>query len=557
MYYRLIDFILLYMHEEVKKKRRVYGIASLIIPGLGQILSGRALKGVLQFTFFLLFIFVMKTVWNGFNWAFFVYLLGLISYWLYVAVDAYVLYDKRTAPCEKACPVGLDIPGYIDLAIRGEFNKAKSLIYHRSPFIGTLSYICHEPCKRWCARRKVDAPLEIRAIKRYVYENAKKFEFNFKRRFSERIGVVGAGPSGLTCAFFLARVGYEVDVFDAGGEPGGMLRAFIPSYRLPDRVLKSDIDEILSTDLINLKTGVVLGKDIFIDDLREKYDAIYIATGAWNKRTLGIDGEEKNGVIHALDFLREVKRGHIKKIYGTIVVVGGGDVAVDAARSAMRLSVHRKVIIAYRRSKREMRIDEVELSEIEGEGIRIMENVVPVQIKGKDWVEGIVFKKTKVDNQNVVMLDESFEIKASYVIVAIGQSVHKVSNDLEQDEYGRIMVDKNMMTSKGRVFAGGDVVRGPSTIVLSIRDGREAARNIHKMLHPLQYMLEDFMYFVPIHEKPKALLQVKKPSGRHVLPLKRPYNERIMNFEPVEVCFDEESVLEEGIRCLACPYRYT
>lgn len=554
---RALRFILLYMLKEEKRKRLFYGIASLILPGFGQILSGRIFKGAIQFIFLLLFIFVMKTVWNGFNLGFFAFLIGIISYWLYIVVDAFGFYDKRTAPCEKACPVGLDISGYIDLAIRGEFDKAKELIYHRSPFIGTLSYICHEPCKRWCARRKYDAPLEIRAIKRYVYENASKFKFNFEKRFKEKIGIVGAGPSGLSCAYFLARLGYEVDVFDARDEAGGVLREFIPQYRLPDEVVKSDIEEILSTRLINLRTGVVLGKDIFIKDLKKAYDAVYLATGAWGKRRLNIEGENKKGVLNALDFLREVKRGNVKKIRGTIVVIGGGDVAADVARSAMRLSIHRKVVMAYRRSKKEMRIDEIELSEIEEEGIEILENVVPVQFKGRDTVEKVVFKRTKVENGKIILKDETFEMDVSLVIVAIGQKVHNISDELDRDEYGRIKVDENMMTSIEGVFAGGDAIRGPSSLVESIRDGREVAKNIHKMFHPFEYFIGDFLYFVPLHEKPKVLLGIKKPSGEHVLPVRKVFSERIRSFEPVEECFNDKNAIVEGIRCLACPYRYS
>ena len=174
---RLTDFILLYVIEKEIGKRRIYGICSVFLPGLGQVLSGRVIKGVLQFLFFILFLYVIKSVWNGFNFGLFAYLVGILLYWFYVVIDAYAYYDKRTAPCEKACPVGLDVSGYMDLALRGEFDRAKELIYHRSPFIGTLSYVCHEPCKKWCARRKIDMPLEIRAIKRYIYENCKLWEY--------------------------------------------------------------------------------------------------------------------------------------------------------------------------------------------------------------------------------------------------------------------------------------------------------------------------------------------------------------------------------------------
>ncbi len=553
---RRFDFILLYMVEKEIRKRRFYGIVSLFVPGMGQVLSGRVVRGIIQFAFLILFLFVIKKVWNGFNYGFVAYIAGIIFYWLYVAIDAYGYYDRRTAPCEKACPVGLDVSGYIDLAIRGEFQRAKALIYHRSPFIGTLSYICHEPCKRWCSRRKIDMPLEIRAMKRYVFENAREFSFEFKKRFKQKIAVVGAGPSGLSCAYFLSRLGYEVDVMDAKEKPGGALSEFIPEYRLPAQVLESDLKEIFSSGLIDFKGGVVLGKDTSISELKSKYDAVYIATGSWGKRKIGIPGEDKKGVIHALDFLRWIKKGKIQKIYGTIVVIGGGDVAADVARSAMRLSVHRKVVLAYRRSKSEMRIDDLELSEIEEEGIEIMENVVPVEIQGKDTVEGIVFKKTRVENKVIKVLEETVVSDAAYVIVAIGQKVHKISDEIEVFSDGRIVVDENMMTSERGVFAGGDAVRGPSSLVESIRDGREAAKNIHRMLHPVHFAIEGFLYFMPIHEKPKILLGFKKPAGEHINPLRRPYNERVKSFDPVELCFDDEKAIGEGSRCLACPFRY-
>lgn len=528
----------------------------MFIPGLGQILSGRILKGIIQFTLFILFLFVIVRVWNGFNLGFFAFLVGIILYWIYIFVDAYAYYDKRTAPCEKACPVGLDIPGYIDLALRGEFEEAKESIYHRSPFIGTLSYICHEPCKKWCARRSIDVPLEIRAIKRYIFEKAQKTVFKFKKRFDEKIAVIGAGPSGLSCAFFLARLGYEVDVIDVKKEPGGTLKEFIPEYRLPSNVLKRDIEEILSTDLINFKGGIMLGRDVSLKELKNDYSSIYIATGAWGRRSIGIIGEEKKGVFHALDFLKGIKTGKVKKMYGTVIVIGGGDVAADVARSAIRLSVHKRVILAYRRSKREMRIDDVEISEMEEEGVSILENVIPVEIKGKDAVEKIVFRRTRVIDNEVVPLDEYIEKEASYVIMSIGQKVHVVSRELATEPDGRIKVDKEMLTSEEMVFAGGDAVRGPSSLVESIRDGREAARNIHKKLNSSHYFKRDFLFFVPIHKKPQILLKFKKPVGEHVPLLREPYNERVLSFKPVELCYSDDKAIEECSRCLGCSFRY-
>ncbi len=544
------------MIERERRKRTIYGIASLVIPGFGQILSGRFFKGLVQFIFFVLFIFVMKTVWNGFNFGFYFYLLGMLLYWLYIAWDAYAYKPSRTAPCEKACPVGLDVSGYMNFAAIGEFNKGKELIYHRTPFIGTLSYICHEPCKKWCARRKIDSPLEIRAIKRYIYENADKMVFNFKKRYNERIAIIGGGPSGLSCAYFLARLGYESVIFDAKEKPGGALQEFIPEYRLPHHVLNKDIEELFSGGLIEFRGKWTIGRDISLGEVASEYDAVYIATGAWGKQKLGIPGENKKGVIHALDFLRAVKQGKVKKVYGTVFVIGGGDVAADVARSAMRLSTHRKVVLAYRRSRKDMRIDELELSEMEEEGIEIMEYVVPVEFEGDEAVERIVFAKTEVKDGKVITKNERIKESAALVILAIGQGVHRISDDLATDEQGRIIVDKNMETNIDGVFAGGDAVRGPSSLVEALRDGREAAKYIHKKLHPLDYMLRDFLIFEPYHSKPSYIMKFKSPGGEHVLPPRRVYSDRIRNFEPVELCYKKEDGEKESSRCLACPFRY-
>ena len=550
------DFILIDMIEKEWKKRVVYGFLSLLLPGTGQILSGRIVRGIVQMGFLGLFIYVIKTVWNGFNPGLFVYLIGIVSYWIYTAWDAYAYKPHRTAPCEKACPVGLDVSGYMNLATLGEFNKAKELIYHRTPFIGTLSYICHEPCKNWCARRKIDVPLEIRAIKRYIYENAEKTSFSFKKRYLERIAIVGAGPSGLSCAYFLSRLGYKSVVFDAKERPGGALMEFIPEFRLPRQVVERDVQEIFSTDLIQFEGRKALGRDFTLHDLQEEFDAVYLATGAWGRRVLDIPGEKLKGVVHALEFLRWVKYGKTKKIHGTIMVIGGGDVAADVARSAIRLSAYRKVILAYRRSKNEIRVDEFELSEMEEEGIEIMENVVPVEFKGKEMVEKVVFARTEVRNNEVIIKDERFEKDASLVILAIGQAVGGVPGDIDTDDSGRIKVDRHMETNVSGVFAGGDAVRGPSSLVEALRDGREAAKNIHKKLHFIDYLLRDFLIFEPYHVKPSHLLKYKYPIGEHVFPPRIPYNERINNFQPVELCYKKEEGEREASRCLACPFRY-
>ncbi len=544
------------MIEKERKKRILFGIVSLLVPGLGQVLSGRLTKGIVQFSSLVLFVFVMKTVWNGLNFGFYFYLLGIVLYWLYVAWDAYAYKSARTAPCEKACPVGLDVSGYMNLAALREFDKGKELIYHRTPFIGTLSYICHEPCKKWCARRKIDSPLEIRAIKRYIYENAKKSEFNFKKRYNEKIAIVGAGPSGLSCAYFLARVGYKSVVFDAKDKPGGALLEFIPEYRLPTHVIENDIKEVFSSGLIEFEGKKILGRDFHLNDLLEEFDAVYLATGAWGRRSLGIPGESLKGVMHALDFLKLIKQGKVKKFYGTVFVIGGGDVAADAARSAMRLSTHRKVVLAYRRSRDKMRMDELELSEMEEEGIEIMENVAPVSFEGEGTVEKVVFARTEEIDGRVVLKEENFVRDASLVILAIGQSVNKVSDVVDTDKYGRIRVGKNMETNISGVFAGGDAVRGPSSLVESLRDGREGARNIHKKLHYIDYILRDFLVFEPYHVKPSYLLKFKHPAGEHVIPPRRAYSERVRNFEPVELCYRNEEAEKESSRCLACPFRY-
>ncbi len=550
------DFILLYMIEREFRRRVIYGILSLIVPGLGQVVSSRVLKGITQFVFFALFLIVIKTVWNGYNFAFLFFIVSLMSYWLYVAWDAYAHSPSRTAPCEKACPVGIDVSGYMNLAVTGDFDKGKDLIYHRTPFIGTLSYICHEPCKEWCARRKIDTPLEIRAIKRYIFENAKKKEFDFKKRYKEKIAVVGSGPSGLSCAYFLARLGYETHVFDARSKPGGALSEFIPEYRLPSRVLESDIEEILSISLINFHGRTALGRDMLLSDLLNNFNAVYIATGAWGKRRLDIKGEDKKGVFHALDFLKMVKQGRLQKIYGTVYVIGGGDVAADVARSAIRLSVHRKVVLAYRRSKKEMRIDELELSEMEEEGIEVLENVVPVEIKGKDSVESVVLAKTLIEDGRITITDEKTEKEAAFIILAVGQGVHRISKEVETDEAGRIVIKKNHETSVENVFAGGDAVRGPSSLVESLYDGREAARQIHKKLHLFDYFVRDFLIFEPYHEKPGHLLKFKYPIGEHVSPPKVSYNKRVRTFEPVELPYNKLDAEKEASRCLACPFRY-
>jgi len=469
-------------------------------------------------------------------------------------------------PCKQACPVDVDIPRYIHLVSEGKFAEAAAVIRERVPFPLVLGYVCHSPCESKCRRGKLDEALSIGALKRFAAERDTEL---LKTRFKEtspthkRVAIVGSGPTGLTVAYYLARKGHMVTVFEALPEPGGMMRVGIPEFRLPKKILQMDINEILRQG-VELKLNNPIGKAVTLNDLgRRGYHAVFLAVGAQASRKPNIEGEELKGVIQAIDFLREVNLGREVKLGETIAVVGGGDVAVDAARVALQLGC-KEVYLVYRRSGEEMLANPEEVKRLKEEGAKIHFQAAPRRILGKDGkVTAVEFTRTilgepdesgrrrpmPVDGSEYIMeLDE--------VILAIGQSLDLtlIPKELKITKQNDVWVDsKTLETSLPGIFAGGDAVTGPASVIDAIAAGRKAAASIDKYLGG-DGNIEEILIET---EEPDPWLGKEKGFGekdRIQMPC-LPIKQRRTNFSLVELGFNEEKAIEEAKRCLRCDLR--
>ena len=394
--------------------------------------------------------------------------------------------DLFISPCQNACPAGINVPGYIALIAAGRIRDAYNLIRKDNPFPAVCGRVCTHPCETKCRRGQLDEPISIADLKRYVSDYILKddephTDIIFPRK-DKKIAIIGAGPSGLTCAYYLAKLGYDVTVFESQSVAGGVLVFGIPEYRLPKDVLASEIKAIEEVGVkINLNTEV--GKDISFDTLQKEYDATYIATGTQYSHKVNIPGEELKGVHYGLDFLKDVNLNKDVKIGDRIAVIGGGNTAIDAARAAVRLGA-KEVFILYRRTVDEMPADSREVKDAVEEGINIMTLMAPVSFEGKESIN-----KIKCIKMELTDFDSSgrrkpkpvegsvFYLDIDMVIVAVSQYsdlpfINK--NEVEVTKWGTFVTDKDtMMTSINSVFAGGDVTRGPDTVISAITNGRK------------------------------------------------------------------------------------
>jgi heterodisulfide reductase subunit A len=462
-------------------------------------------------------------------------------------------------PCMDACPAGVNVQGYIALISQRKFNEALELVRESNPFPSVCGRVCSHPCEQECSRKEFDEPLAIRALKRFIADHGvegRKPKVPRKRR--EKIAVVGSGPAGLTCSYYLARWGYNVTVFEALPVAGGMLAVGIPSFRLPRDMLKKDIDYIRDWG-VEIKTGQALGMDFSIEDLFSMgYKSIFLALGAHREKRLGIPGEELEGVLYCVDFLRKVNLEGNVRVKGKVVVVGGGNAAVDAARTALRCGAE-EVSIIYRRTRLEMPADEEEICAAEEEGVKIEYLVSPVKILGRGGkvteVECIRMELGSPDESGrrrpIPVEGSEFRINVDTFIPAISQTPDlswiSEKERLKKTEWDTLVADpETLETSIPGVFAGGDAVTGPGTIIEAIGHGRKAATSIDRFLRGKD-----------LKRKEKKERVAPVPDRRverqpRALPEKIPPEKRILDFEEIEQCLSEESAVEEALRCLNC-----
>jgi len=405
---------------------------------------------------------------------------------------------KERPVCEETCPVHLDIRGYIGLIADGNFKKSLDLIREKLPFPATIGRICPHPCEEKCNRAQVDEALRIRDLKRFVADYAIKNKTDETVPDIEENGhkaaVIGAGPAGLTCACDLSLLGYDITVFEAFSVAGGMLALGIPRYRLPRDILKREIENIKKLG-VEIKTSIRIGEDLSFDDLfHQGYKAIFIAVGAHESQKARMPGEESQGVVPGVDFLRDLNLGKEVKVEDRVAVIGGGNVAMDAARSSLRLGA-REVSILYRRSREEMPASDEEIEAALEEGIKIEYLVAPVEVltnNGK--VAGLKCIRMKLGEADasgrrrpISIEGSEFEIKLDMILPAIGQksdfSFLPQDDSIAVSKWGTIVADsQSCATSREGVYAGGDCVTGPGIAIDAIAAGKIAALSIDAYL---------------------------------------------------------------------------
>jgi heterodisulfide reductase subunit A-like polyferredoxin len=477
---------------------------------------------------------------------------------------AFAIEKKGVAPCKAACPVNPSIQGCMALLREGKIKEAFELFYSENPFPGICGRVCHQPCEKACTRKDVDQPLAIRSMHRFLADWARAHGVVYKPEKEaerpEKIAVIGSGPGGLACAYFLAIKGYSVTVFEMSETAGGMLTHGIPAYRLPRDVIEGEIDVIRSLG-VEIRLGVDIGRDLTVGQLREDgYSAFFMAVGSQECKLLGIENEDVAGVYPGIDFLRDVNLGRKPSLGDRVAVIGGGNVAMDSVRSALRLG-SKQPFVVYRRSEKEMPANEEEIAECREEGIEIMTLTSPVRVieeKGRvKALECIKMQLGEPDDsgrQRPEPIDGSeFVIEVDAVIPAIGQESDWACLTEEctctLSDWGTLRIDPvTFQSDDPDIFAGGDAVTGPKTVVEAISAGKEAALSIHRFICG-----EDLRSGRA--EKPDAVTDIDVAGAvkipREAMPCANA-RERRDNDAEVQLGFTGAAALNEAARCMDC-----
>ncbi len=468
------------------------------------------------------------------------------------------------APCKFACPNAVPAQGYVRKVAEGDFKTAFNLITSRNPLQSVCGYICHHPCETECTRALIDEPIMIRELKRFVLEYARqqgwKPEIERGPERPEKVAVVGSGPAGISCAFDLARAGYQVTVFEAEKEPGGMLRYGIPRFRLPLSVLEEEIDALKSLG-VEIQAERQLGRDFSLESLRsEDYQATFLGIGALHATPLRVPGEKSEGVVSAVDFLHQYHSGSTPEMGARVAVIGGGFTAVDAARTALRLGA-KEVFILYRRTRDEMPATPEEVWEAEEEGIKVMYLVSPKEIitqNGKvssiRLVNHVLGEPDASHRRRPVEVEGTeFTLTTDTIISAIGQEVALREVGIKISDRHTIEHDPGTgATDTPGIFVGGDAAVGPSSIIEAVAAGKRAAISIDEFLAAEDAYLEYDPKFVQV-EKEKVLLRVEEleRKARPQIEMVSP-EARKSGFETFTRTLTEEEAVAEASRCLGC-----
>lgn len=463
------------------------------------------------------------------------------------------------APCRQACPAGVDAARYVRLIAEGKFAEALAVVREKIPFPSGCGFICAHPCESECTRGQIDEPIAIRILKRFAWEHD---DGNWQKMSKvlpstgKRVAVIGAGPAGLTAGYYLAKLGHSVTVFEAMPEPGGMIRYGIPEYRLPKKILAAEIKVI--TD-----AGVEIITNTVVDSLdglfTQGFNAVFVSLGAQQATGMGVEGEDDPRVLGGVEFLRDVNLGKSVDVGNRVAVIGGGNTAMDSARTARRLGAA-EVTIVYRRTRREMPASSEEIEEALHEGIKMYFLAAPSKVINQDsevQLECIRMKLGAPDasgRRRPEPVDGSeFTLSFDTIIAAIGQRpVIPEKYDLPLSRWNTIEVDsETMATSQKGVFAGGDVVLGPATVIEAIAQGRTAASAIDKHLGGSGDISETLTPVEDIPSRKGSPLELFRPEIPAI-----PLEQRVSTFENVELSLTEKLAVEEAKRCLRCDLAY-
>jgi formate dehydrogenase (NADP+) beta subunit len=464
--------------------------------------------------------------------------------------------------CTDACPAGVDVPRYIRAVRDGNFDEALAVLREKLPLPAVCADACFAPCEDVCAYKQFGDPIAVRAIKRAAVDKGKdtwKKKKMMAKKTGKKVAVVGAGPAGLTAAYYLATKGHEVTLFDAFPKPGGMLRYGIPEYRLPEKRLDKDIKAIMQWGL-KFKGNTTIGKDITMEQLKRDYDALFLAGGANGSLKIPLSGADKRGVLWGWDFLRDVKLGKAPKLRGVVIVVGGGNVAIDVALTARRLGA--KTVHLFCLEKREeMPAHDWEIARAEEEGVFIHNAWAPKKVLGEKSVKGVSLIRCTSVFDSACNFNPTYDEKTTHrmegntLILAVGQVADLSYLDKEEHiRRKKVLIEANeqdLATGERGVFAGGDVVTGPRSIIDAIAHGRKAASSIDRHLGGDGDISE-----VLAKPEKKVLLSdfVIDIKPRNPMPLLGT-KERSTGFDQVELGLSSNQIRAEAGRCLNCDAR--